>query len=110
ETHVRTAGDLQVQYRYYRVRADEIAAAGVTISNEVVFLAVLRSNAALPIGTVFTLIENTAAVAISGTFSNLPDGSSFTAGNNTFQASYEGSAGKHRTLTVEPYRKRASAI
>ena len=84
------------------VRADEIAAAGVTISNEAVFLAVLRSNAVLPIGTVFTLIENTAAVAISGTFSNLPDGSSFTAGNNTFQASYEGGDGNDLTLTVVP--------
>jgi autotransporter-associated beta strand protein len=81
---------------------DGIAAAGVTIRNEALFSAILRGNTALPIGTVFTVIDNSAAHAISGTFRNLPDGSSFTAGNNTFQANYEGGDGNDLTLTVVP--------
>jgi hypothetical protein len=79
-----------------------MAAAGVTISNEALFSAILHGNAALPIGDVFTVIDNTAALPISGTFSNLPDGFSFTAGNNTFQVSYEGGDGNNLTLTVVP--------
>jgi len=82
--------------------ADEIAAAGMTIRAGATFFAVARGNAELPFGTVFTVIDNTAALAISGTFSNLPDGSSITAGNNTFQASYEGGNGNDFTLTVVP--------
>ena len=83
-----------------RAAAAGIAAAGVTISNEALFSAILRGNAALPIGDVFTVIDNTAALPISGTFSNLPDGFSFTGGNNTFQVSYEGGDGNDLTLTV----------
>jgi hypothetical protein len=82
--------------------ADEIAAAGVTISNGALFSAILGGNAALPIGTVFTVIDNTAVPAISGTFSNLPDGGTISTGNNNFQASYEGGDGNDLTLTVVP--------
>ena len=45
---------------------------------------------------------NTGALPISGTFTNLPNGSRFTAGNNTFQASYEGGDGNDLTVTVVP--------
>jgi len=55
----------------------------------------------LPPGTVFTVIDNTAATPIAGTFNNLADGSTFTAGSNTFQASYGGD-GNDLTLTVVP--------
>jgi autotransporter-associated beta strand protein len=82
--------------------AAEIVAAGVTISNGGLFSAILRGNAALSIGTVFTVIDNTAALAISGTFSNLPDGGMISIGNNNFQASYEGGDGNDLTLTVVP--------
>ena len=85
-----------------RMAADEIAAAGITISNGALFSAIVRGNAALSIGTVFTVIDNTAASAISGTFSNLPDGGTISIGNNNFQASYEGGDGNDLTLTVVP--------
>ena len=39
---------------------------------------------------------------IIGTFMNLPDGGTITAGNNTFQANYEGGDGNDLTLTVVP--------
>ena len=53
-------------------------------------------------GTVFTVIDNTAATPIAGTFRNLPDGSTFTVGPNTFQADYEGGDGNDLTLKVVP--------
>ena len=39
---------------------------------------------------------------ISGTFANLPDGSTFTVGRNTLQANYKGGDGNDLTLTVVP--------
>jgi hypothetical protein len=44
------------------------------------------ANKKLSAGTVFTAISNTSANPIAGTFINLPDGSTFTAGRNNFQA------------------------
>jgi hypothetical protein len=51
---------------------------------------------------VFTVIDNTAAVPISGSFSNLPDEGTIMAGNNTFQADYQGGDGNDLILTVVP--------
>ena len=61
-----------------------------------------RDRGGASIGTVFKAIDNTAAAPIAGTFVNLADGSIFTVGNNTFQASYEGGDGNDLTLTVVP--------
>ena len=55
-------------------------------------------------GMVMTLISNTSANPISGTFSNLPDGSIVTINGNNFQASYSGGDGNDLTLTVVPGR------
>jgi hypothetical protein len=49
---------------------------------------------------VLTLISNTSADPISGTFSNLPDGSIVTINGNNFQANYEGGDGNDLTLTT----------
>ena len=59
-------------------------------------------SALLPTGTVFTAVDNTAATPIAGTFANLADGSTFTAGSNVFQADYQGGDGNDLTLTVVP--------
>jgi len=56
----------------------------------------------LPVGTVFTAISNTSATPISGTFTNLPDGSTVFAGGKNCQVSYEGGDGNDLTLTVLP--------
>ena len=53
-------------------------------------------------GKVFVAISNAAATPINGAFANLPDGSTFTVGSNTYQASYEGGDGNDLTLTVVP--------
>ena len=39
---------------------------------------------------------------IAGTFSNLPDGSTFTSNGTSFKANYQGGDGKDLTLKVVP--------
>jgi autotransporter-associated beta strand protein len=82
------------------VRSDTIAATEVTINSGALFSAILLGDVTLPVGSVFTVIDNAGALPISGTFSNLPDGSSFAEGNNTFQVSYTGGDGNDLTVTV----------
>jgi autotransporter-associated beta strand protein len=85
------------------LNADKVIAHGTAINSGALFsLTDFGGNATLPPGTTFTAISNTAAEAISGRFSNLPDGGTITVGNNTFQADYEGGDGNDLTLTVAP--------
>ena len=85
-----------------KTKADKIIAGGVTIEAVATFAFVGIGNRALTPGTVFTAISNTSENPISGTFSNLADGSVFTANGNNFEASYEGGDGNDLTLTVVP--------
>ncbi|PYL09931.1 MAG: hypothetical protein DME33_02745 [Verrucomicrobia bacterium] len=80
---------------------DQVMANGVTINGAQFHFAV-HGQHALPPGTVFTVLENTAATPIAGAFTNLPDGSLITSNGHTFQASYEGGDGNDLTLTVVP--------
>jgi hypothetical protein len=79
-----------------------VVALGVTISPGALFAASAGGNGTFTPGTVLTLINNTDATPISGTFDNLPDGGTITVGNNSFQADYEGGDGNDLTLTVVP--------
>jgi hypothetical protein len=74
----------------------------VTINSGATFTFVDTGTSTLTVGTVFTVINNISANPISGTFSNLPNGSTFTSNGNTFQASYTGGNGNDLTLTVVP--------
>jgi len=82
--------------------ADEVVANGVTINSGAQFSFADLGSGTLTPGTAFTVINNTAATPIAGTFSNLPDGSTFTANGNTYQVSYQGGDGNDLTLTVIP--------
>ena len=83
-------------------RADQVVANGVTIDSAAQFSFNAVANKRLTLGTVFTAISNTSANPITGPFANLPGGSSFTVGRNTFQVSYSGGDGNDLTLTVVP--------
>ena len=83
-------------------KADKVTAKGVTINSGALFSFIGLGSGILTQGTVFTAINNTAATPISGTFSNLADGSTLTANGNNFQVSYEGGTGNDLTLTVVP--------
>ena len=82
--------------------ADEVLANGVTIKRGAQFTFTDLGTAVLSTGTVFTVISNTSANRIAGTFANLADRSTFTAGSNTFQANYKGGDHNDLTLTVVP--------
>jgi autotransporter-associated beta strand protein len=82
--------------------ADKVVAHGVTIAGNAQFSFIPVGRGTLPLGTTFTVIDNTASTAIAGVFSNLPNGSTFTAGRNTFQVNYQGDDGNNLTLTVMP--------
>jgi autotransporter-associated beta strand protein len=82
--------------------ADEVVANGVRIDNSASFTPRSISEGSLLPGTIFTVISNTGANPITGTFSNLADGGTITVGSNTFQANYEGGDGNDLTLTVVP--------
>jgi autotransporter-associated beta strand protein len=81
---------------------DQVIAHRVNIQSGAQFSFQSLGNRRLPIGTTFIAISNTAGTPISGTFANLPDGSTFSAGRNNYQASYEGGDGNDLTLTVVP--------
>lgn len=81
--------------------ADKVTALGVTAGSALILFNDL-GTAALPTGTIFTLLNNTSATPISGRFSNLADGAIVTVGSNKFQANYEGGDGNDLTLTVVP--------
>jgi autotransporter-associated beta strand protein len=83
-------------------RADQVIANRVSIQSGAQFSFQAVANKRLANGTVFTAISNTSANPISGTFANLPDGSTFTVGRNSYQASYSGGDGNDLTLTVVP--------
>ena len=80
--------------------SDRFNAKGANL-NGIISLVSVRSGQSIP-GTVFTVISNTAAQPIVGTFANLPDGSVVTLAGNKLKASYEGGDGNDLTLTVIP--------
>jgi autotransporter-associated beta strand protein len=84
------------------IRADMVVANGVTISGGATVALRGQTTGQLTQGVVLTLIKNTAAIPIAGTFTNLPDGGIVTINGNNFQASYEGGDGNDLTLTVVP--------
>jgi autotransporter-associated beta strand protein len=95
-------GICQVELNSTTTGSDEIVANGVTISGTAQCSVADLGSSTLPVGTVFTVIDNTAASPIAGTFSNLADGSTFALGSNTFQVNYEGGDGNDLTLMIVP--------
>jgi autotransporter-associated beta strand protein len=82
--------------------ATKVVANGVTIdtsSADIRFTHLFHGT--LPPGTVFTIIDNTSASSIVGTFLNLHDGWTFTQFGNTYKANYQGGDGNDLTLTVQ---------
>ena len=84
-----------------KAKADQVIANGVTINGAAVNL-VGQTQGSLKRGLRLTLISNTSANPINGTFNNLPDGGIVTINGNNFQASYKGGDGNDLTLTVVP--------
>ena len=74
---------------------------GITINGGKINL-VGRLQRELQLGLAFTVISNTSAGPINGTFSNLPEGGIVTISGNHLEANYEGGDGNDLMLTVVP--------
>ena len=85
-----------------RVKADEVIANGVVIDGGAKFSLHPSGNNALTVGQVFTVLGNTSASPIMGTFHNLADGAIVNVNGNNLQVSYSGGDGNDLTLTVVP--------
>jgi autotransporter-associated beta strand protein len=85
-----------------RAASDEVIANGVVIDSGAKFSMRPSGNNALTTGQVFTVISNTAATPIAGTFHNLANGAIVTVNGSNLQASYTGGDGNDLTLTVIP--------
>ena len=99
------SSDATYTYTYRAKRntasTDLVVANGVTINSGATLDFDGTINGRLTPGLVFTVISNTSATPITGTFSNLPDGSTIVLAGNTFQANYDGGDGNDLTLTVQ---------
>jgi autotransporter-associated beta strand protein len=84
-----------------QARTDLVVANGVTINQANINLSG-TTQGRMQRGTVLTLISNTSANPIAGTFSNLPDGAIVNVNGNNLQASYTGGDGNDLALTVVP--------
>ena len=85
-----------------RLKADEVIANGVVIDSGAKFSLRPSGNNALTTGQVFSVISNTSASPIVGTFHNLRNGAIVTVNGDNLQASYTGGDGNDLTLTVVP--------
>lgn len=83
-------------------RADEVFANGIAINSGATIALSGQTQGRLTTGLTLTLIGNTSANPIGGTFSNLPDGGIVAINGNNFQVSYSGGDGNDLTLTVVP--------
>ncbi len=87
--------------RRNKSRTDLVIANGVTINGATLDL-VGQTQGRLKRGLTLTVLSNTSANPINGTFSNLPDGAVVNVNGNNLQASYTGGDGNDLTLTVVP--------
>ncbi|HEX4666586.1 MAG TPA: autotransporter-associated beta strand repeat-containing protein [Chthoniobacterales bacterium] len=82
-------------------RTDLVTANGITINGATIALQG-TTQGRLKRGLVLTVLSNTSANPISGTFSNLANAAIVNVNGNNLQASYSGGDGNDLTLTVVP--------
>ncbi len=84
--------------------ADTVVANGVSIDSSALFsFNDLGDGSGILDGQTFTVIDNTSASPIGGTFTNLPDGASIVSNGITYTASYSGGGnGNSLVLTANP--------
>ena len=91
----------KIQINSAAATTDKVLANGVTINTGAQFIMEDLGAGMLSPGTVFTIINNTAASPIAGRFSNLADGLTLTNNANTYRVNYQGGDGNDLTLTVQ---------
>lgn len=79
-----------------------VSSGGVTLGTTSTLELSIASSLSFTAGTTYTLIDKGAAGAISGTFSGIVEGGTYTFNGYDFMASYVGGDGNDFTLTVVP--------
>jgi hypothetical protein len=96
-------GTYSFQLNSFQFPQDKITADGVVIAAGARFVARDLGGAVFALGTKFTVIDNTSANPISGTFANIPDHSFILIRGrdsaNKFRVNYEGGDGNDLTIT-----------
>ncbi|HEX8294725.1 MAG TPA: autotransporter-associated beta strand repeat-containing protein [Chthoniobacteraceae bacterium] len=82
--------------------ADKIVANGVSIASGALFTFTDLGNGSGITNQTFTIIDNTSASPITGTFTNLTEGQQFVSNGATYTASYIGGSGNDLVLTSVP--------
>ncbi len=85
-----------------QARTDLVVANGVTINGGATLTLSGTVQGALATGLTLTVIRNTSATPISGSFSNLPEGMVVSVSGTNLEVSYRGGDGNDLTLTVVP--------
>ncbi len=98
----KSGGSCRYRLNLKKGKSDLVVAHGVTIESGAQLNLQAISRGRVRPGKVATVINNTAATPIEGTFANLPEGATLSAGGNTLQATYHGGDGNDFTLTVVP--------
>ena len=78
----------------------QVKAFGVTVDPNAEFILLDTGTGTLP--TVFIVINNISNLAISNTFTGLPEGHILRSKGTNFKVSYKGGNGNDMTLTVVP--------
>jgi autotransporter-associated beta strand protein len=94
-----TGATYALQINSTTATADKITAGGATLNNATLSITDLGSGT-LPLGTAFTVINNTGAAAVTGTFNGYAEGALFVVGSNTFRFTYQGGTGNDVVLTA----------
>jgi len=79
--------------------SDKVIANGITLTSAKLLLNELTANT-IAVGTTFTIADNTANTAVTGTFNGLAEGATIVSGANVYIISYTGGTGNDITLTV----------
>lgn len=79
--------------------ADRITAGGTTLNNAKLLIADLAAGI-LPLDTALTIVNNTGASAVAGTFDGYAEGKVFAVGSNTLRLTYQGGTGNDIVLTA----------
>ncbi len=96
----KSDGSYRCRLNTKKGKSDQVLANGVTIESGAQFNLQVIGQERLRPGRSATLLDNTSATPIAGTFANLPDGATISAGPNTLQVSYSGGDGNDLTLTA----------
>ena len=95
---INSNGIYKAEVSMKNATADKMKAAGVSLAGNPVLAVTVVDTGALALGANFTILENTGANAIAGTFNNLPEMSIVKIGGYDFRITYKGGDGNDLVL------------